>query len=274
MKADFLYENPLGRGLLSLIQHTPALKVGAWFMRSPASRIMIPSFIRKYGLDMTPYAGQTYPSFAAFFARKMEMPQVSYEAESLISPCDSLLSLYPITPELILPMKGSHYQVSDLVPDPAWAERFQGGLCMVFRLEATDYHHFCAFDDCQRRQTHFIPGLLHSVQPIACEKVPVYRLNRRWWTILETEHFGTAAQIEVGAMLVGGVTYARETGHLAKGEEMGNFELAGSTIVLLLSAAAREALELSPQFQPAWNGEQEVRVKFGQEVGRLRHAIG
>lgn len=268
MKADFLYKNPLGRGLLCAIQHTPALKLGAWFMASGASKGMISSYIRRNGIDMTPFAGQSYRSFGEFFARKMELPQREYDPQSFISPCDGLLSLYPISDELVIPMKGSHYQVSDLIPEKEIADSFQGGLCLIFRLEASDYHHFCAFDDCNRHQTHFIPGQLHSVQPIACETVPVYRLNRRWWTMLDTEHFGTAAQVEVGAMLVGGVKYAKQTGHLAKGEEMGNFELAGSTIAILISAQARQRLTLRDKFAPAWNGQTEIAVKLGEEVGR------
>ena len=141
---------------------------------------------------------------------------------------------------------------------------------MVFRLQASDYHHFCSFDDLTLKETHFIPGKLHSVQPIACETVPVYRLNRRWWSILDTDHFGQAIQVEVGAMMVGGVAFEREKGSFQKGEEMGCFVLAGSTIMLFVNSSARERLEFIEPFTDAMNGEKEVPVTMRETIGRLK----
>ena len=74
---------------------------------------------------------------------------------------------------------------------------------MVVRLCANDYHHYCYIDDGFQGRNHFVKGLLHSVQPIALENAPVYRQNRRMWTILDTVNFGKVAQIEIGALLVG-----------------------------------------------------------------------
>lgn len=62
---------------------------------------------------------------------------------------------------------------------------------------------------------------------------PVYRQNRRMWTILDTVNFGKVAQIEIGALLVGGIVNDHENVMMRKGAEMGHFELIGSTIVLL-----------------------------------------
>ena len=143
---------------------------------------------------------------------------------------------------------------------------------MVFRLEATDYHRFCCFDDARIVETRFIPGQLHSVQPIACRKYPVYRLNRRWYSILDTAHFGTAAQIEVGAMFVGGVEFTKDNGSFLRGEDMGSFELAGSTLVLLLNASAWKQLTLFLPFLQSLLRREEVRVSMGEGIGILGHA--
>ena len=268
MKADLFYNSAPGRMLLRSLQSSGAFKAAALFLRSGASRPLIAPFIRKNGVDMTPFQGQSYRSFADFFAREKALPPYIEDEDVLISPCDGLLSIYPVTGDMVLPMKDSHYLLSDLLPREETAALFAGGLCLVYRLQATDYHHFCHFDDCVRRETHYIPGQLHSVQPIACRTVPVYRLNRRWWTLMDTDHFGPAAQIEVGAMLVGGVTHAGEPGRFPKGSEMGNFELAGSTIVLLLTAQARCSLTFFPRFAPALEGAGEVAVSMGEGVGR------
>lgn len=57
--------------------------------------------------------------------------------------------------------------------------------------------------------------------------------TRRMWTILDTVNFGKVAQIEIGALLVGGIVNDHENVMMRKGAEMGHFELIGSTIVLL-----------------------------------------
>ncbi len=230
---------------------------------------MIPKYIKKYGIDMRPYSGQTYESFAAFFSRKQDSIPYVADPSALISPCDGLLSVYTVTEDFTIPMKGSVYTINDLVPDPEVAVLFQNGLCLAFRLEAADYHHFCFFDDCLLIETNAIPGQLHSVQPIAQRTVPVFRLNRRWWSIIKTRHFGTAVQIEVGAVLVGGVSFSATEARFKRGDEMGNFELAGSTIILLLSSSVRQRLSFRESLMPSINDGKEIRVQMGTEIGVL-----
>lgn len=270
MKADFFYKHWFGRAMLKFCAWIRAPRLGAWFLRSPLSKGMIAPFIRRNNVDMSAFRGQTYHSYAEFFSRDRGENTVCTEPDALISPCDGLVSIYPITDTTALPMKGSLYRVADLIPDPETAEKFAGGLCFVFRLEATDYHRFCYFDDCVKKPTQFVPGHLHSVQPIACQTVPVYRLNRRWWTVLETAHFGEAVQVEIGAMLVGGVRYAQDAGSAQRGAEMGTFLLAGSTIAVFLKADIRSRLVISPQFLPARDGKREVRVRLGEKIGCLK----
>jgi len=267
MKADFYYENPFGRGLLSVFHHLGFFKIAAWWLHTPFSRSMISSFIEENHIAMTDFAGQTYKNYADFFARRKDVDLPASTENQFISPCDGLLSCFPITANLELHMKGSVYGIEDLIPDSKTAATFADGLCMVFRLEATDYHHFCFIDDCTMDETHYIPGLLHSVQPVALRSVPVFRLNRRWWTILNTEHWGTVAHCEIGAMVVGGLEHVPSAGHHPKGSEMGNFTLAGSTIVILLDKAARSSLTLLPEFQAAFSADCEVPVKMGTIIG-------
>ena len=269
MKADFFYRSVPGRSIMKVCQKSGAFRVAAWALRTPPSRRLIPRYIKRNGIDMTPYEGQRYRSYAEFFARSKEAAAFESAPEELISPCDGLLSAYPVTKELDIPMKGSHYHLTDLLPSPELAENFCGGLCLVFRLEASDYHHFCCFDDACLLARGFIPGQLHSVQPIACDRVPVYRLNRRWWCLMETRNLGLAAQIEVGAMLVGGVRFSGPEGWMRRGDEMGNFELAGSTVLLLLGPEVRRRLEFFPPFTEALEGR-EVRTSMGEKLGRLR----
>ncbi len=255
--------------VMKVLQGAGAFKFASWNLKRRYSRRMIPRYIRKHGIDMSEFEGQRYRSFADFFARKRAAVAFEQESNVLASPCDGLLSIYPITKNLNMPMKGSHYRLSDLIPVRSIAEKYQDGVCLVFRLQASDYHHFCAFDDARIKETNFIKGKLHSVQPIACEKVPVYRLNRRWWSILETENFGEVIQVEVGAMMVGGVTFVKSRGYLSRGDEMGNFELAGSTIILLMKSDVKKRLEYTEKFQAAMDGRKEIPVSMGERIGQL-----
>ena len=96
------------------------------------------------------------------------------------------MSVYQIQDDTVLPIKGSSYRINDLLNDEKLSDRFRDGLCLVLRLQASDYHHFCCFDNFIAERAVFIPGQLHSVQPIACENYPVFRLNRRWYSVLES----------------------------------------------------------------------------------------
>ncbi len=265
MKADLFYTNVPGRAILKLMQKVHVFRLVAWYLHTKASRSMIPGFIKKNGIDMTSYGDREYNSFADFFSRKKLAFEADTDPENIIAPCDSLLSVYDITRDAVMPMKGSYYTIHDLVPDKEIADMFLDGLCLVFRLEASDYHHFCFMDDGKQVTGGFIPGQLHSVQPIALEHFPVFRLNRRWWDIFETAHLGTVAQIEIGAMAVGGVTFADHGDRFKRGEEMGNFELAGSTIVVLLTEETKRRISLKCGPEEG----KEVRVTIGSAIGRF-----
>ncbi len=273
MNADFFYTNAFGRGVLKVMLKAGMFKPVAWYLHTKASKRMISRYIEKNGIDMRPYGDRVYSSFADFFGRKRAY-DFSADAKTLIAPCDSLLSAYDITSELEMPIKGSIYTVEDLVPDREIAELFKGGLALVFRLEASDYHHFCFFDDGKILKRGYIPGSLHSVQPIALRHFPVFRLNRRWWSIFETEHFGKAVQTEIGAMAVGGITFTDVGENFRRGEEMGNFELAGSTIVVLLTAEAKSRLNtdiIEIKTGPCDPAAEEVRVTIGSVIGVLKN---
>lgn len=269
MGVVFFYNNSFGRGILWAVMHSGVTKPAAAFLNSSASRFLIRPYARKNGIDLGQW-NEHFKSFGAFFGRFRPLIPPVLPENTLVSPCDSFLSAYPIEADTLLKIKGSSYRVSDLVTDPASAEAFAGGLCMIFRLCPSDYHHFCYIDDCEQQEAHFVPGLLHSVQPIACETVPVYRLNRRQWSLLNTDHFGLAAQIEVGALMVGGIVHARKSGRCARFEEMGYFTLAGSTVVLLFTRSFREQFRFLPDLLPAFNSDREVKVRQAQPLGSLK----
>lgn len=260
----FLYSTRSGRMMLKGIQQTGALTIAEWFMGTGISKPLIKRYIKRNGIDMSPFYNQKFRNFQDFFARRRPNVPVDPASSHLISPCDGWLSVYPIETGSRFCIKGSYYSVSDLVQNERAPELFLGGLCLVFRLTPSDYHRYCFIDNGYQGKNHFINGTLHSVQPIACERVPVYRLNRRMWTLMETENFGTVAQIAVGALLVGGIVNDFENSFFRKGEEMGHFELAGSTIVLLFQ---ENKIELLSEIRNYCTTDNEYRVFQGQQIG-------
>ncbi|MDD6308919.1 MAG: phosphatidylserine decarboxylase [Clostridia bacterium] len=262
--AVFFYGTAIGRILLKCVQKLRLDVPMAAFLQSRASKALIKPYIKRHGIDMKPFAGQTYKSFGAFFARKRPLCLQSGEDTQLISPCDALVSTYKVDENAVLTIKGSHYQVGDLLGDATLIEQYREGLCLVFRLCPSDYHHYCYIDNGYQKKSHFIEGVLHSVQPIACATYPVFVLNRRVWSLMETEHFGEAVQTEIGALMVGGIVNEKTTGYFKRGEEKGHFELAGSTITLLFQ---KEKVKLFSFLEESINTGKEFRVAQGEIIG-------
>ncbi len=265
----FLYNNFFGRAILFLIMKLHLDRIAVAFLKSPLSRGFARRFIEKNHIDMTEWEGVAFSSYRDFFCRKRENQTFEADPDTLISPCDGYLLAYSIDEESAFSIKGSSYRVSDLLQNVAEEKRFLGGTALVFRLCPADYHHYIYIDSGFQRENHFIPGLLHSVQPIVMEKVPVFTLNRRSATVMETENFGVVAQIEVGALVVGGIVNPLENCHVKRGEEKGYFDLCGSTIVLLFE---KDKIRLYPEICELVCSGSEVRVTIGKAIGEKPEA--
>ncbi|MGN0334485.1 MAG: phosphatidylserine decarboxylase [Lachnospiraceae bacterium] len=261
---SFLYGTKIGRGVLQLILKSRIDKYIVKFLWSPLSKPLISLYIKKNHIPMQDFRGQHFGTFRDFFVRKRESSEFDSDPSHLISPCDALLSAFPINEDSSFFIKGSHYQLCDLLQDHELGKKYHGGDCLIFRLCASDYHHYCYIDDGCQEKNHYIPGELHSVQPIACDTYPVYTLNRRVWTLLMTENFGPVIQIEIGALIVGGIANDCENTRFYKGMEMGHFELAGSTIVLLFE---KDRIRLLPHISQHLSDGREFRVKQGMWIG-------
>lgn len=264
----FFYGTHLGRILLEKVLTSGADRLFVKFLCSRASRFIVGAYARSNGITLEP--GTRYATFRDFFVRpKHGTGDVDLTPGHLISPCDGWLSVYHIERDGVFHIKGADYHLCDLVNSTSlyedYSDSFDGGLCLIFRLCASDYHHYCYIDDAYQGANHYIPGELHSVQPLACETYPVYTLNRRVWTLLTTEHFGPVIQTAVGALVVGGIVNDRENCRVRQGAEMGHFELAGSSIVLLFQ---RGRLDLPQHIKEQTAGGKEFRVEQGMFLGK------
>lgn len=260
----FLYGTALGRGLLKMVQTLHLDRVAVWYLRSGLSKPYIVKFARKNGIPLSKEALEQFPTYRDFFLRERTPLPMDAAPDHLISPCDGFLSVFPVNAQSSFALKGSQYRLQDLLGDEGLAKRYEGGLSLVFRLCASDYHHYCYIDDGVQGPNHFIEGQLHSVQPIACEQYPIFTLNRRSWCLLDTAHFGPVVQTEIGALIVGGIVNLNTGGPFCRGQEKGYFDLAGSTIVLLMEP---ERVALLPELMATLESGQETRVRQGQWIG-------
>ena len=258
----FLYGTVLGRALLKLLTKPAVSVLVGKFLDTGLSRVLIPSFIRANRIELSDFIAEDYRSFNEFFVRRIrpELRPVDRAPFSLVSPCDGKLSTYCIEGNSAFTIKGTPYTVEELLQNDALAAQFQGGLCLIFRLSPEDYHRYIYFDDGEKGENHFIPGVLHTVNPVVYDHQPVYKTNSREYSLLRTRHFGEAVQMEVGALMVGRIVNLHQSHSFFRGEEKGRFEFGGSTIVLLLEKNAAV-------LDPAFAGEQETSVRCGQRIG-------
>lgn len=264
----FLYGTAVGRAILKAIIGLRLDRVAVWFLRSPLSKPIIGSYAKRNGISLSEEEKSSFQTYREFFVRTREPLPVDRDPDHLISPCDGWLSVFDIDENRCFDIKNSHYRVADFLQDESLAARYRGGTLLVFRLCASDYHHYCYVDDGYVGESHPISGVLHSVQPIACETFPIYVLNKRSWCLMTTDHFGSVVQCEIGALVVGGIENADGNRRVRRGEEKGHFELAGSTIVLLLEP---DTVQIRPEILKTLSEQEEARVTQGMWVATAKN---
>lgn len=222
-----------------------------------------------------------YTSFNAFFTRPMRdgARPLDPDPSVLICPSDGRISeAGRINGDQLLQAKGRLYSLTGLLAEDESCHAFEGGLFCTVYLSPRDYHRVhMPFAGQLQRMIH-VPGDLFSVAPYTVRQVPdLFARNERVVSVFDSD-LGPLAVVLVGAMLVasmetvwaGAVTPAdaRETGRfsyptgevtLARGEEMGRFNM-GSTVICLLP---RGVAQLDPELRAG------MPVRMGQRLATL-----
>jgi phosphatidylserine decarboxylase len=279
----FLYETVPGRAILGVLARPGLSAACGRFLDSRMSRRLVPGFVKRNGIDMGDYEPGPFPSFNAFFSRHLKSSDCrpfNMDASALTAPSDGLLTCVTVKGDTVLPVKQSHYTLSALLDDPTLAKEFHGGLCLVYRLCVDNYHRYAFFDGGTCVAKRRIPGRLHTVRPIALRNVPVFTENAREYVVLDTENFGRAIQMEVGALLVGKIAnhpLRCAEGHeddratrFCRGQEKGLFLYGGSTIIVLLQPGRAE---IDPAILAASAAGKETPVRMGQVVGSIKECV-
>jgi len=262
----FLYNTKAGGICLKLLTARWLSRLVGKFLDGRLSKGLIKGYVKKHGIDMSEYLAEEYKSFNAFFTRRIcpELRPFDLSPEAFVSPCDAKVSAYRINEGGRYEIKGFSYTVESLLKSEELAEKYRGGLCLVFRLCVEDYHRYFYIDGGSKEKNVFIKGRLHTVQPAALEKRRVFTENCREYTVLHTDHFGDVTQVEVGAMMVGRIVNNPVENRFERGDEKGRFEFGGSTVVLLLE---RGRVELDEEFFENTAHDDETVVKCGERIG-------
>ena len=263
---DILYNTFPGRVMLSILTRPSLSKLCGYFLDSPASKFLIGPFVSANAIDLSQYYSDNFKCFNDCFARRIRsgMRPFDKEPSSFTSPCDGLLTVYEIEGDTVIPVKQSRYSIARLLHSRKIAKHYEGGYCLVFRLCVDNYHRYAYFDSGRKGNNHFIEGKLHTVQPVALEQVPVFTENCREYTVMKTENFGTAVQVEVGAMLVGKIKNFHGRHVFTRGEEKGCFLYGGSTVILLIQ---KDRLVIDDAILRASATGEETPVRMGEIIG-------
>ncbi|MCX4188219.1 archaetidylserine decarboxylase [Methylophaga sp. OBS4] len=219
---------------------------------------------------------EAYPSFNAFFTRQLRdgVRPVAEGEEVVSSPVDGFVSqLGKIEQGRIVQAKGQDYSVVELLGgNTELAAQFERGQFATLYLSPRDYHRIHMPLAGQLQSMRYVPGKLFSVSPrTACTVPRLFARNERVVTVFDTKH-GPMALVLVGAIFVGSMEtvwsgqitppYGSEIRDweydgdsavsLAKGEEMGRFNM-GSTVVILLPSDC-------PAFKSDWQPGMNIRL--------------
>ena len=222
-----------------------------------------------------------YVSFNAWFTRELKPGVRTFDPDpqAFLSPCDGRISeTGPLQENRILQAKGKVYSLQDLLANDPVCQQLVDGYFSTIYLSPKDYHRIHMPIGGRLQRMIHVPGRLFSVAPYTVQQVPrLFARNERVISIFDTDA-GPLAMVLVGAMLVsstetvwaGEVTptknkevtvkeYIGEEISLAKGEEMGRFNM-GSTVILLMPPGALKSLESL--------GAGDT-VKVGQKLGAV-----
>jgi phosphatidylserine decarboxylase len=245
------------------------------YQSSFLSRRSIDPFVRQFQINMGEFEDRGYRTFNDFFARRFRDGARKFIQNPGTFPAFAegrLLAYASVQEDHPLPVKGGFLRPTDLLGSEENTACFSGGPCIIIRLCPQDYHRF-HFPDSGRAVSQWrIPGSLHSVSLIALSmRGGILNENERCITLLETEHFGNIAFVEVGAMFVGKIIQVHPPVCVFnRGDEKGYFEFGASTVIVLGEAGKwMPDKDLIEKTKSGW----ETLVQLGEAIGQATSIV-
>ena len=275
----WLTQHLIPKNLSSAIVYRATRSRRPWLKR-PLTRW----FAQAYDVDLTEAASsdlESYATFNEFFTRELKVGArpIDGGASTVISPADGVLTEHgPIEGGHLYQAKGSAYTLAELLGDSGAAiEALEGGRYFTIYLAPHNYHRVHSPLDAELKWTRYIPGSRFSVSRATAASIPrLFCRNERAVCWFETQR-GPMIVVLVGALNVSSIsTFAhgeiasgaarqwleQPPRPVARGAEIGRFNM-GSTVVVLLGSAS---FELAPGLTDG------VAVRMGQALGELARA--
>lgn len=250
----------------------------------PWKDALIRWFVRRYDVDMSLAAEPDPTRYACFndlFTRALRdgVRPLDPDPEAVLAPVDGTVSIAgEVRGTSLVQAKGHQYTLAELLAgDEAMATMFNDGACCTLYLSPRDYHRVHMPLAGVLQETRAVPGALFAVNATSRRRIPrLYARNERLVCLFETAA-GAMAVILVGALLVGcietvwGESHAplrrgrplvrryRDGVALARGAELGRFNMGSTVIVLFQRGRVRWAPELTAG----------AGVRVGTAIGRV-----
>lgn len=277
--------------ILYLLPHHALSRLAQWsarFRHLPFRKSFVRWFIRHYRVDMSEAVEpdpDAYPDFNSFFTRALRPAArpIVQETGFICCPNDgAIIQLGDIQGTQIFQAKGHTYSLIELLGGSEQRARpFMNGRSATMYLSPGDYHRVHMPLAGRLLEMTYIPGRLFSVSPGHTEAVPrLFARNERVVCIFQTET-GPMAVVLVGAIFVGSIetvwageitpprgTRIKVTSYsasskaidLERGEELGRFNMGGSTVIVLFGPGC---VSWTSGLGPG------TQVRLGQALGRL-----
>lgn len=245
--------------------------------------LIIQKIITLYGVNMQEAAEpdiNRYASFNHFFTRALKpgIRPIASADNAVVCPADGAVSQAGnITDGNIFQAKGKSFIATELLGgDAKRSDPFNNGVYTTIYLSPKDYHRLHMPLTGTLKEMVHIPGRLFSVNTATTNSVPgLFARNERVACIFDTEA-GPMALVLVGAIFVSSIEtvwhgvvtppsiaevrlwrYETNVPVLAKGAEMGRFNM-GSTIIVLFG---QDAVQWQADLKPG------KVVKMGEIMG-------
>lgn len=287
----FYYKNP---DAIKVVQQSPGRKIlqefakerGA-FMDSKRSTAPIADWLDDARIEKEDYtlpdpvaADGGFTSFNDFFIRTLKdqeksRPQTMPERDYVISaPTDCIINSIPlkiVSKETRIPTKGRQsFNISDMLDDSDYAEKFVGGTALSCVLMPNTYHHYHAPVSGKVVESKIIKDSYYGYDdfPVWVNKGNVgyhgtdfsqFENFKRGYFIIDTGKYGHVALVPVGLNTISSIVFNAKFTDIKKpvtvtrGDELGNFQYGGSLFIMI--------------FEPNRYKSDAIQVRLGNQIG-------
>jgi phosphatidylserine decarboxylase len=253
------------RLLIELTNRKTVSRILAKFTNSERSRILIPSFVKVYriNLDEMEKSLNEYKTLQELFTRKLKngVRMINHEKDTVISPVDALIEdVGKISPDHTFIVKGKSYSISELLGSEHKARKYLNGTYIIFYLSPNDYHWIHSPVTCKVVDQWALGTKSYPVNKYGMKygKKPLSKNYRLMSELCMNDH--SMVIVKVGAMFINSVVMVNESDIWNKGREIGYFSF-GSTVMLLFEEGI---------FEPTITTSVPCKIKVGECIGYIK----